>query len=195
MSTIAAEITANAARWTKCEITPSRKAEVEKIAQAIFSFKNVYQAVESATEVPWWFVGIVHSLEADLNFNDSLAQGDPWNKRSRHVPKGRGPFKSFLAAAIDALVNCAPYAARWKDWSIGGALTLFEEYNGLGYDTVHHEASPYVFGATNQEQRGKYDSDSHWDAGMWDTQIGCAALLKALMALDTTIKFIETVPK
>jgi lysozyme family protein len=191
MSIISTEIIANAARWAKCEITSSRAAEVTKVAQKIFTHKSDYQAVEGATGVPWWFVGIVHSLEADLNFNCSLAQGDPWNKVSRHVPKGRGPFKSFLAAAIDALINCAPFAARWKDWSIGGVLTLFEEYNGLGYDTVHHMPSPYVFGATNQEQRGKYDSDDHWDASMWDTQIGCAALLKALMEIDNTIKFAE----
>ena len=45
-----------------------------------------------------------------------------------HVPAGRGPFRSWEEAAIDALANCAPYAARNKDWNIGGALTELERY-------------------------------------------------------------------
>jgi lysozyme family protein len=46
---------------------------------------------------------------------------------------GRGPFKSFEDAAVDALAKCSPYAAKLKDWSIGGMLTNLERFNGLGY--------------------------------------------------------------
>jgi hypothetical protein len=53
-----------------------------------------------------------------------IAQGDPWAAKSTHVGACRGPFKSWEDAAVDALVNCAPFAARNKDWSIGGILTL-----------------------------------------------------------------------
>jgi lysozyme family protein len=188
MTNITSLIAANAVRWGKCEITPSRLSSVNKVAQQVVSHKATYAEIEADTGVPWWAIGVIHYREADLNFNDSLAQGDPWNHVSRHVPKGRGPFKSFRAAAIDALVHCPPYAGRWKDWTVGGALTLFEEYNGLGYELYHHEASPYVWAATNQEQRGKYEGDGHWVASAWDAQIGCAALLKAIEALDKTVK-------
>ena len=79
----------------------------------------------------------------------SLAQGDPWNRVSVHVPAGRGPFKSWEDAAVDALVNCSPYAARNKDWSIGGTLTMLEQYNGLGY-AARGRPSPYVWSGTDQ---------------------------------------------
>lgn len=45
--------------------------------------------------------------------------------------RGGGPFNSWEEAAIDTLVNCAPYVARNKDWSVGGALLMLEQYNGL----------------------------------------------------------------
>jgi hypothetical protein len=78
---------------------------------------------------------VVHERESSQNWNGSLAQGDPWNLVSTHVPAGRGPFKSWEDAAVDALVNCHPFAARNMDWSIGGTLTMLEQHNGLGYST------------------------------------------------------------
>jgi murein L,D-transpeptidase YcbB/YkuD len=100
-----------------------------------------------------------------------------------------GHFTSKRAAFYDALVRCAPYAARWKDWSPGGTLTIFEEYNGTGYEQFHKEASPYNWGATDQEEWGKYTADGHWNAHVWDTQLGCAAMLKRMMELDPSIMF------
>lgn len=191
MITIPALIAANEARWQKCQITPSRLAEVNSVAKRLCAqtAKITYQAVENATGVPWWVVAVIHERECDQNFACNIAQGDPWNAVSRHVPKGRGPFSSFLAAAVDALTKCPPKAAEWKDWSAGGTLTILEEYNGLGYESYHAEASPYIWGATNQEQRGKYVGDGEYSAATWDTQLGCAAMLMAMMALDKTIAF------
>ncbi|MCP1850635.1 MULTISPECIES: hypothetical protein [unclassified Bradyrhizobium] len=95
--------------------------------------KARYQAVEVKTGVPWAFISVAHERESSQDWSGSLAQGDPWNKVSTHVPAGRGPFSSWEEAAIDALVNCAPRAGKNKDWSIGGTLTMVEQYNGLGY--------------------------------------------------------------
>jgi len=135
-------------------------------------------------------IAIIHEREAGgpPHFDLSIAQGDPIDRPSRHVPRGRGPFDTFLAAAIDALVHCAPFAARWKDWSPGGTLCLFITYNGEGY-WYRGETSPYDYGATNEEERGKFDGDNHYNAALWDMQIGCAAMIKGLMALDPTIEF------
>ncbi len=44
----------------------------------------------------------------------------------RNVPRGRGPCKSWEDAADDALVNCHPFLARRKDWSLGGTLVALE---------------------------------------------------------------------
>lgn len=191
MLSIAQLIAENEARWAKCEITPSRMAEVEAVANRLIAAnaKTIYQQIEALTTVPWFVVAVIHEREASQNFNDNIAQGDPWNQVSRHVPKGRGPFKSFVDAAVDALKNCAPKASDWKDWSAGGTLTILEEYNGLGYEEYHAEASPYNWGATNQEQRGKYVGDGEYSASTWDTQLGCAAMLLKMMELDKTIVF------
>jgi hypothetical protein len=105
-----------------------------------------------------------------------------------HVPAGRGPFRSWEEAAIDALVECAPRAARNKDWSIGGALTKLEEYNGLGYAS-RGKPSPYLWSGTDQYKSGKYVRDGVYDPNTVDSQLGCAGLLLAMMALDPTITF------
>jgi lysozyme family protein len=95
--------------------------------------KARYQAVEAKTGVPWFVIAVIHERESSQDWTGSLAQGDPWNRVSVHVPAGRGPFKSWEDAAVDALVNCPPYAARNKDRSTGGLLTMLEQYNGVGY--------------------------------------------------------------
>jgi hypothetical protein len=105
-----------------------------------------------------------------------------------HVPAGRGPFKSWEEAAVDALVNCRPCAARNRDWSIGGTLTRLEEYNGLGYAS-RGRPSPYVWSGTDQYTSGKYIRDGVYDPGAVDKQLGCAGLLMAMMALEPTITF------
>lgn len=189
-------IVENEARWAKCKIEPMRQTEIASVAARLTGSyaKTIYQEIQSLTGVPWWVIAVIHEREASQNFACNIAQGDPWNQISRHVPKGRGPFASFVEAAVDALKNCAPKAAEWKDWSAGGTLTILEEYNGLGYEEYHAEASPYIWGATDQEQRGKYVGDGEYSAAAWDNQLGCAAMLKAMMALDPSIKFAAPAP-
>lgn len=192
---------ANLDRWQRCQITPNRAAEVRSVAARLVALaaKFRYQAIETVTGVPWFIVAVIHEREASQNWNAQLGQGDPLNQISRHVPRGRGPFlfhagdtpgnDAFHRGAVDALMNCPPQAGHWKDWTAGGALTLTVLYNGIGYDAYHNEPSPYDWGATNIEQRGKYTGDGKFDASVWDTQIGCAAMLKGMMALDPSIKF------
>ncbi len=189
MLTIPELIAENQTRWERCVITPSRQNEVNQVAIRLTaaSAKLAYLGIESATSVPWWVIAVIHEREANQNWARSIAQGDPWDAPSVHVPKGRGPFRSFYAAAVDALTKCSPFAATWKDWSPGGTLTILEEYNGLGYEEYHAEASPYNWGATNIEQEGKYIGDNEYSAAVWDTQLGCAAMLKAMQALDKSI--------
>ena len=177
---------ANAARWAVANIT--RLHEFEPVAKRLLAGKDRYRSVEAKTGVPWWFIAVVHEREASANFALSLAQGDPWNRRSVHVPSGRGPFTSWDDAAVDALVRCAPFAASNKDWSVGGALTMLERYNGLGY-AARGRPSPYIWAGTDQYVSGKYVSDGVYDPNAVDKQLGCAGLLKALTLIDTTISF------
>lgn len=175
---------ANAKRWANARVTRN----FASIAKSLVSSKARYQAVAAKTGVPWFVIAVIHERESSQNWGRSLAQGDPWNRVSTHVPRGRGPFTSWEAAAIDALVSCAPYAARNKDWSAGGALTLLEGYNGLGYYRKGIP-SPYLWSGTDQYRAGKYVADGVFDPNHVDKQPGCATLIRAMMSLDPTITF------
>lgn len=185
MTDHAALIAKNTARWTNARLT--RGPEFEPVARRLVAAKARYQAVEQKTGVPWFVIAVIHQRESSQNFLRSLAQGDPWNKVSTHVPAGRGPFASWEAAAVDALAVCPPYAAKWRDWSAGGAMTLLEIYNGLGYCNKGLP-SPYVWSGTDQYARGKYVADGVFDANVVDKQLGCAGLILAMMALDASIR-------
>ncbi len=175
---------ANGKRWANARMTRDFSAAAKRLVAA----KTRYQAVEARTGVPWSIIAVIHERESSQNWSRSLAQGDPWDRVSIHVPAGRGPFESWEDAAIDALVNCAPHAARNKDWSIAAALTKLEEYNGLGY-AARGKPSPYVWAGTNQYQSGKYVRDGVYDPNAVDRQPGCAGLLTAMMRLDPSIQF------
>jgi lysozyme family protein len=185
---------ANAKRWAQAKLT--RKTEAGMTAARLFRAKTRYKAVEKLTGVPWWFVACVHEREASQNWNTQLGQGDPLDRVSVHVPAGRGPFTTWEAGAVDALKNCQPYSARNKDWSIGGALAAFEAYNGLRYFNSGRP-SPYVFSGTSiydppTGPGGKVVVDHGPIENVVDKQMGCAAMLMALMALDPTITFTGT---
>jgi lysozyme family protein len=191
MTDIAALKVAEAKRWSNVHIVPALQSTIDQVAKRLVAAKERYQTVETATGVPWYIIAVIHEREASQSWLANLAQGDPWNKASIHIPRGRGPFKSWEDAAIDALTNCPPYAALWTDWTIGGALVLLEEYNGLGYAN-RGVPSPYLWAATNQYVKGKYIADGHYDSKAVDHQLGCAALLISMMNMDKSITFKET---
>ena len=175
---------ANASRWSNVRLLRN----FTSVARALVApdAKRRYQVVEHVTGVPWWFIAVVHERESSQDWRASLAQGDPWNQVSVHVPAGRGPFTSWEDAAIDALITCPPFTARNTDWSIGGVLTQLERYNGLGYYS-RGLPSPYIWAGTDQYVRGKFVRDGVFDPNAVDSQLGCAGLLKAMQAIDPTV--------
>ncbi|EJN15680.1 hypothetical protein PMI42_00697 [Bradyrhizobium sp. YR681] len=179
-------------RWANVRVDAKWQASIDETAARLCAPVNRarFKAVEKAEGVPWYIVGIIKEREAgaDPGFKRSIAQGDAWSAPSRNVPKGRGPFTSWEAAAHDALVDCAPFAGRWRDWSIGGALTILMKYNGVGY-FVRNMPSPYLWSKTNQYIKGKFVRDGVLDPDFVDQQIGCAALLIAMQKLDSSIVF------
>lgn len=189
MTDLNALTAANAKRWTNARLTRDFVPITRRLVTP--NAKARYQTVAARTGVPWAVIAVIHQREGSQDWTRSLAQGDPWNRVSVHVPAGRGPFESWEEAAIDALVNCAPRAARNRDWSIGPTLTKLEEYNGLGY-AARGRPSPYIWAGTDQYKSGKYVRDGVYDPGVVDSQPGCAGLLMAMMALDPTITFAGT---
>lgn len=179
----------NSARWKN--VAPTH--DYSKIARRLLSTKDRYQAVEAVTGVPWYVIAVIHERESAQNWNTQLAQGDPLRQVSRHIPKGRGPFDTWEDGAYDALVNCHPYASKWKDWTAGGTLTILELYNGLGYAQKNRPSS-YVWAGTNQYKSGKYVADGVWDPNAIDSQPGCASLLISMKAKDPSIQFSDEKP-
>lgn len=200
MTDLSALKAANAERWSKAKLTRNFASVARCLIDS--QAKARYQTVSKYTGVPWYFIAVVHEREASQRWDRQLGQGDPLYEVSTHVPKGRGPFHTWEAGAIDALVNCAPFAARNKDWSIGGTLTMLEQYNGLGYfegpvtkkngvviARYPSQASPYIWSGTDQYKSGKYVRDGVFDPNVIDVQLGCAGLLMAMATLDRTISF------
>ena len=183
---LAALTAKNARRWSIARMT--RGPEFGLVARRLVAAKARYQGVAAKTGVPWFIIAVIHERESGQRWDRSLAQGDPWDRVSTHVPKGRGPFRSWEEAAIDALVYCHPYASKWKDWTAGGAMTLLERYNGLGYASKGIP-SPYVWSGTDQYKSGKYVADHVFDAHAIDKQLGCAGLILAMRAIDPSISF------
>lgn len=183
---------ANIRRWKAAKLT--RGPEFIPVAKRLVAAKARYEAVSNRTGIPWSFIAVTHQRESSQNWQRSLAQGDPWNQVSTHVPAGRGPFASWEEAAYDALVNCTPHASRNNDWSIGGLLTLLERYNGVGY-VNRGLPSPYIWSGTDQYSRGKYVRDGVFDPDEVDKQLGCAGLIMAMMDLDASIKFEDSPAK
>ncbi|MEH2491843.1 lysozyme family protein [Bradyrhizobium sp. AZCC 2230] len=111
---------ANANRFARAKLTraPEFAPVAHRLAGALA--KSRYQAVSARTGVPCRCIAVVHERECSQSWYRPLAQRDRWDRKSVSVPAGRGPFKSWEDCAVDALVSCAPFAARNKDWSIGG---------------------------------------------------------------------------
>jgi hypothetical protein len=86
-------------------------------------------------------------------------------------------------------------------------LTNLERFNGLGYFSgpvkkrdgdiiIRYPSmpSPYIWGGTNQQVRGKYIRDGVFDPEHMDTQLGCAGLILTMTQLDPSIKFDGPAP-
>lgn len=180
----------NAERWKEMKVDANWIHILDQVSARLCAAlaKAKYEAVSAATSVPWFVIAVIHERESSQSWNANLAQGDPWNRVSVHVPKGQGPFSSWEQAAINALSRCPPFAARWKDWSCGGTLALLEMFNGLGY-FGHGVPSPYIWSSTNQYHSGKFVADHHYDPDAIDHQLGCAALLSRMALIDQSVKF------
>lgn len=215
MTNIPALIEKNAARWHAMHLRASRIPQFDATAKRLCApdAKARYQGVTARlaamvgtdarvrVAVPWWFIAVVSEREygGPPHWDKQLGQGDPLHAVSHNDPAGRGPFldhpgdttpgnDAWTRGCLDALIDCGPYAAKWTDWSIGGALTLWEEYNGLGYAAMG-VPSAYVWSGTDQYVSGKYIRDHVYRASAIDVQEGCAPILARMMELDSSIQF------
>src|SRR5215471_13857647 len=92
-----------------------------------------YADVSTRTGIPQVFIATSFEREASSNFRLSPAQGDPWDRRSVHVPAGRGPFPDWKTSALDAYHLDGLDAVGSANWSEARFCYEGELFNGFGY--------------------------------------------------------------
>ncbi len=171
------------ALFDSCVIDVRRQDEIGKLVDRLVASHSRYEQVGRAMGVPWYFVAIVHDLEASQRFDRHLHNGDPLTARTVHEPAGwpktgEPPF-TWEQSAADALAM--KQLDRWSDWSLAGTLYRMEGYNGWGYRLYHpHVKSPYLWAASSHYSSGKYVSDGTWSDSAASKQCGGAVLLRRM---------------
>ena len=174
-------------KWAGIKIDENRKSEVQAIINFFVGNKSRYVKVENICGVPAELICALHYRESSLSFAGVLHNGERilnTGKKTKLVPKGRGPFKTWEEAAVDALMlKKAIFPAKWTFESM---MEFAERFNGLGYrtkigDSGKIELSPYVFAGTNfYDETGKYVADGKYSSTAKEAQLGVAAILIAI---------------
>jgi len=170
--------------WDGLEVLEAWQPEVERQAGRARALVERYRAVEAESGVPWAVVAAIHMREADFDLTCNLCNGEPLDRVTRQVPRGRGPYATWEASALDALEM--ERAAFPEVWTVAGVGRFLERYNGLGY-ARKGEHSPYLWsGSTAGLGAGKYTEDGRYDPGAVDDQVGAMLLILALGELGPT---------
>lgn len=150
----------------------------EIVRSGLDDYKQLAAAFQN--KVPAAFLGALDLREGDCNRHLGIGQGDPWDRVSTHVPRGMGPWTSWLKANIfyvhyDHLDDLSapsytmPYAC-WKG----------EAWNGFG-PRNHGRKTGYLWGGTNIYTGGKYVADGVWKSDAHDTQPGIIPVILTLV--------------
>lgn len=180
------------ALWAGLSIRKENEREVFATARRIMGHRDRYEPVAKATGVPWFVVGIIHSLECSLSFEKHLHNGDPLMRGGKpvktvRVPAGRGPFESWEESAIDAIRY--DKLDKESDWTPARIAYCFERYNGWGYANKG-VPSPYLWSFTTAYERGKFVQDGVYSPVAVSKQAGAMAILKAMALSDpTSVRF------
>lgn len=146
----------------------------------IKSKKSEYMDAQNLTGVPWEIIGALHMREASGDFSKQIMNGQPWNRRTTWVPKGHGPWSSWLESCKDAFaIKKLPDV-----WTIENTLYFAERFNGMGYRIPSRQKvvgfSPYVWAFTQHYKGGYYVSDGKFSSSAVAKGAGFAVILKEL---------------
>jgi lysozyme family protein len=168
-----------------CAAKAEHKSEVDWYMSKLTSpkYRARYEKVGASLCVPWYFIGIVHALEASLNFEGHLHNGDPLSERTVQVPAGRPkvwqPPDTWEASAADALEYEG--FTNQLDWSLAHTLFRYEAYNGFRSRELHDINTPYLWSFSNHYDSGKFVADGVWSESAVSKQCGAGVLLRELV--------------
>ena len=164
------------------KIDESRLIELKTLNSKFEITKERYQTVSSdCLDFPIDLMFALHYRESSLRFNGVLHNGENilgTGRKTKLVPKGRGPFIKWEDSATDALMMKKSLFP--KEWTLASKMEFAEKFNGLGYRNTS-EFSPYVFAGTNfHDETGKYVADGKYSSTAQEKQLGVAAILLEL---------------
>jgi lysozyme family protein len=175
--------------WEEVRFRPGWKNKADAAAKMIIKNKTQYQAVENATGVPWFVVGLIHQMESGCNFRTHLHNGDALSARTVNVPAGRpasgSPPFSWPESAVDALRM--QKLETIMAWPLPRIAYELERYNGFSSRTKHNINTPYLWSGTTHYSKGKYIRDHVWSDDAVSKQVGAMAVLLSLSRIDEEI--------
>lgn len=167
--------------FASCVTAPAHVAEIRAITARLISGRLRYAAVEAQTQVPWWFIALIHALEGRSSFFAHLHNGDPLKAPTVHVPAHRPPNwqppGTWETSAVDALT--IEHFVGKTPWDLPHALYRLEAYNGFG-SRRHQIHTPYLWSFSQHYTAGKFVADRVYDPAAVSKQAGAAVLLKSL---------------
>jgi lysozyme family protein len=169
--------------FTNCVATPSKAATIDKLIDNLVKNRKRYDQVATALDIPWFFIAVIHNMEASQDFDSHLHNGDPLTARTVQVPAGRpvagSPPFTWVESATDALTMHG--LDHMPDKTLPRLLYELERYNGWGYRQYHPQVkSPYLWSFSNQYKSGKYVADGTWSDTAVSQQCGAAVLLRRM---------------
>ncbi len=172
-------------KWKDMVLSPTWTGALEVAARKLIKNSERYQSVEKKTGVPWYLIAALHERESDADFSTYLGNGEPLNRVTRLVPRGRGPFKDWEAGAIDAIKYDG--LDKIASWPIERIAYEAEGYNGWGYRN-RGVPSAYLWSGSDIYRGGKYIADGVWSSSARDKQAGVMSLLRTMAAEDNSIQ-------
>ena len=170
----------------------SHKALSFTNARRLLSDRAAYDEVSKATGVPSIWLMAINERESGGKLNTYLGNGQPLNRRTTLVPKGRGPFRDWPTGSEDAIhydhIDQTPLDS--GGWTWAWAMFLAENWNGLG-PRMHGRRTGYLWSGTEHYNGGKYIADGEWDPSAHDEQLGVWCVMHAIATLAPDLSLAD----
>lgn len=171
--------------FATCKVRDDKRTDAMWYASKISdpARRKQYEQVAEETCVPWYFVGVLHGMEASFDTTSHLHNGDSLKKKTWQVPKGRPdpwlPPSDWVSSAVDAMKY--DKLNEKADWDLASMLYRMEAYNGWRSRLLHNINTPYLWSFSNHYTKGKFVADNVWDGNAVSKQCGGAVMLKLLI--------------
>lgn len=171
--------------FDSCKVRPEQQGTVDWYVSKLMNvkYRSAYEKLEDDICVPWYFIGVIHALEASFNFEAHLHNGDPLSRRTVQVPAGRpekwNPPNDWQSSAKDALAY--EKFTEHLDWNLARMLFRLETYNGFRSRELHSTNSPYLWSFSNHYTKGKFVADNVWSDTTVSQQCGAAVMIRELV--------------